>query len=232
MVVPGIDYSTIKKFNEFRNSLIYRHVKLVAPKGLSDEELVVFALSQHETCAQSLSKQKNFIEYCYFLNDSHVHMLEADKPVSYLPIQGKLFDGIYDIWLKECNNVGKISLVFNDLEIPIDNFKPNADTIQIPLTFMTDSQSHISHFFNYEYSWCSKKMSYIPTVALPYTKFGIKLNPGASAKMYISTIYLPKQYRKILVHSQNVFFVNGKPLITRCGEVHPYTEEKCSCTIC
>jgi hypothetical protein len=119
--------------------------------------------------------------------------------------------------------VGKVTILFDDIEIHVDQIKPFADTIRIPLAF-TDTGTGITHYFSERDGFMKRKVSYIPTIALQNTKLRIKLEKGASCKAVLSTVYLMKMERRLVAWSKNVFFVNGKRLIAEDGKAKHYTD--------
>jgi hypothetical protein len=216
---------------DFRDTGIYKHKKLVAPSDLTDEQLIV------RTCKDTYNN------LFYTLRDSHVlsdMILTEDSVRINVPLGSSknMYDGIYDIWLKDCSNVKSISIVFDNVEIPITEFKVQGHSVQIPLAFVQESTNEgVKHLFTHnEYSFGSKtRLSYIPAVAIAYDNMYITINSGASCKVHISTVYLENDYRRRIAQSSNTFYVNGIPLVARCGTVCKVPDESVSnkgCVLC
>lgn len=197
---------------DFRTTRSYQIVIKKHPHITSTEDLVVKTLhEQHKS---------SYIT----LNATHT----IDKIVATsieIPISSTLYDGIYDIWLIDCINVTDITVCFDNVEIHIPEFKQSEGKVQIPLTFDETTVFYECKGFN------AMHVSFIPTIAMSYDRLRIKLNSSAVCKVQISTIYFTQDVRKHMIHSSNMFYVNGVPLITRCGAVWKHTGNN-QCVVC
>lgn len=214
----------VQNIIDFRESSIYKHLKLVHQKDVTDEQLIQKVLK---------GSDKNIL--CT-LRDSHVFTeLVTSDTSTCIHVPFGPYHGIYDIWLRDCNNVATISVVFDNVEIPITEYKRYDNSIQIPLAFIPDSVQGAgvaNLFIHRESCICSiNRISYIPVIALQYDTMHIRLNAGASCKVHISTVYHEKDYSRMLVCSRNIFYVNGVPLVTMRGTVTKYNDNE-GCIIC
>jgi len=212
----------IHNITDFRDTGVYKHAKLIQPQ-LTDVQLVAHLL------------KKSYDNVFFTIRDSHVFETDIDTRID-IPGSRVAYDGIYDIWLTDCNNVASISVMFSNIEIPITEFKINEqNAIQIPLAFWPDSpNSGVKHLFSNSESCCfgsKNRVSYIPNVAIQFDNMWIKLNAGATCKVHISTVYFGYDYRRVLAQSQNIFYVNGVPLVARAGMVSKHTEQSNGCII-
>lgn len=208
----------IHNFVDFRETGYYKHTNFVNPNNLTDEERVIAFLHKKEGI------------FCT-LKNAHEFVIEGGSNACVrIPLGGDcpLYDGIYDIWLHDCEKVHSISVVFDNVEIPITEFKQQGTSIQIPLAFFPGApEDGVKHLFCDTESclFMKKRLSFIPTVALQFDKMFIMVNSGASCKVSISTVYFSIGYRRELVHYNNVFYVNGAPFIARAGQVHKHVEK-------
>lgn len=234
MDLRGIDM-LITDITNFKDSAIYKHVKLVNndTQTLTDEQFAVYLLGDLEK--KDSQPSKITIENAHVLDTL---VASADDTRIEIPTgcnKNICYDGIYDIWLHDCENVTSISVVFPkyNVEIPITEFKLQTNcSIQIPLAFLPDGNK-VRHMFTKIEGHSTICVSYIPTIAIQYDTMVIKLNPDARCKVHISTLYYQKPYRTRLVLHESKFYVNGVPLTVRCGIVHkcPKHALKRGCTI-
>jgi hypothetical protein len=210
---------------DFRDSPFYKHAKLVDPKtrDMTDEKLVDVVLNH-------LERKEPTKVYKFMLKDAHT-MSPDDHGRIAIPVGKKeMYDGIYDIWLRECENVTSITIVFayNKIEVPVQEFKFRDDkSIQIPLAFMSDGDE-VKHMFLEP----KRRMSFIPSIALDFDKMFIQLNEGARCKVCISTLYCQRYIRMKLSCGINTFYVNGTPLVATGGMVHLNDNiDQCGCVI-
>lgn len=213
----------MQSITDFRETGAYKHARLVDPGDLTDEQLVRRILAKSNNNLLCTLQDARILDVFESETDPRIHVpLGADN---------SLYDGIYDIWLRDCNNVATISVVFthNNIEIPITEYKRHGNSIQIPLAFMPElARDGVKHIFNKTESclFLRKRLSYIPSVTIQFDKMYIKLNPGASCKVHLSTVYHEQPYRREMVCSSNIFYVNGVPLITKSGTVERYIEKE------
>lgn len=218
----------IHDITDFRETGIYKHVKATEPQNnMPPEQLVRYIYNKYYT------KESLFLT----IKDSHIFPSNSDGEI-HIPLGGAArYDGIYDIWLRNCVGITSITLCFGDLEVPIPEFKLNNDIcIQIPLAFMTEGKE-VSNVFAYATSELGLKntCSFIPSVAIQVDKMIIKLNnTGPSCDAHISTIYYNSlSWRRRLVHSQNTFYIAGEPFVTINGQVQkPDNAKQSGCIIC
>lgn len=217
------DFTKIKPITNFKDSAAFQFMKCTQKQERTDEDLAIMSLSLHKS---DITGHFIFIEDAYTFSHTQ-EMGVGSKNVKY--------DGIYDIWLKDCVNVSSVSIVFECAgpEISIESIKSGQETIQIPLAFQADSVKHVTHYYS-DLNGVRRNVSFIPTLALYATQhMRIKLNEGASATVCLSTVYAPKLYRQSLVNAYNIFYVDGKPFVTMHGKVVPYSNDvfSCSCVI-
>lgn len=219
--------TNIHEIKDFREAVAYRHAKLITQnvENTSDESITVF----------SLYKEYASTRTSRFATLKDIHVFSGQDSIDITTGRTAMYDGIYDIWLRNCNNVKTVSMCFNNnnIEIPIPNFAEQKDeSIQIPLTFALNGKPVNHVFFDSEPGWFPKRnLSFIPTVALPFDKLSIKLNTGASCDVHISTIYFQTLFRREIVQSTCKFYVNGVPLLARSGIVQQCTKENENCCI-
>jgi hypothetical protein len=226
--VNYINMSLVHEIKDFRGSTMFRQAKLETQnvKGINDEAVTCFAL--HDAF--------DVTEHAYFATLKDIHAFSGTETIQVPVGLGNLskYDGIYDIWLRNCQNVQTISVCFDNVEIPITRFEKTKDeSVQIPLTFSTDGNPVGHVYLHRETGWYNRRLSFIPSIAIQFDRMFIKLNPGASCDVVISTIYFQRYFRREIVHSSNTFFVNGVKLLAQNGTVQEYdASKKKSCIIC
>ena len=122
----------MQKIVDFRDSGHYKHIRLTEPNTLSDEQLLLATMHRYRSN-----------QHISFLRDSHVFTSTptADEETTIeIPTASasSLYDGVYDIWLRDCHEVKKVKVKFNDVEVELDvkDLKTlNNGDIQIPLAF-------------------------------------------------------------------------------------------------
>lgn len=214
----------VHNIEDFCNSGIYKHVKAIEPQNnMPNEQLIRYV---HRTFYEP------FQNVFTTLKDAHVFKINngsVDIPV------GKTaeYDGIYDIWLRDCVGVTQLSVCFNGVEIPIQPFELDRDiAIQIPLAFkpikasIHDSRSsEVKHIFANSTNailpmYQQNEVSFIPCLALANDKLTIKVNESAMCDVHISTVYYnDNRFRQKLMGRKTMFFVNGKPFFAYKGVV-------------
>lgn len=124
----------------------------------------------------------------------------------------KITDGIYDIWLRNMDNVKTITMSISGVGIVYykEELEKSVTEFQIPLAFDTTGQRVDSYFF--DKSKQPFHISWIPTPPFRYTDMTIQLNEGASAEVCLSTVFFPKHQRRELSYSNTMFYINGKPM--------------------
>jgi hypothetical protein len=217
------------KVVDFRDSGIYKHVKLCEPRNsMPDEDLIRYVHHKYFDKHQSV-----------FTILKNAHVFSSSNASVEIPLgNNAMYDGIYDIWLRNCVAVKSITLCFDKVEIPIPEFKLDENiSIQIPLAFLSDGSAVNNIFANNVRSvFPELNLSFIPSIALGSDKLTIKLNDPASCDVCISTVYYQNHnLRSMLVHAENTFYVNGEPFVTRNGFVkraNPPHGKKPGCIIC
>ena len=224
-----ITYIMIGDIKDFRDTALYKHIKPSKP-GLSDEHLALEVLRSHGHDYPSLTLAiKDARELRSFVTSHGDVRIEVPMGCG-----ATKYHGIYDMWLRDCENVTSISIVFKNVEIPIPEFKRRDDgSIQIPLAFMSGDGDVVKSRFLEEKGFCNMRMSFIPSVAIEFDTMFIKLNAGAQcSKVSLSTVYFEREFMRMIYRSYNVFYVNGVPLATRSGMVARHFEsEHSGCTI-
>lgn len=219
----------IGDIRDFRESPIYQHFKNTY-QNLSDEELALTALKCHGQEYPNLSLAiKDAHELTNFVTTEEDMRIEI--PVG---SDAARYHGIYDIWLRDCENITSISMAFKNVEIPIPEFKRHDDgSVQIPLAFMSDGDVVRRRFFE-NIGFGKIRMSFIPSVAIEFDTLVIKLNTGARcSRVSISTVYFERELMRMIYRSYSVFYVNGVPLATRSGTVVRQSDSNDSgCIIC
>lgn len=210
------------KFHEikdFKTTGRYKHLRLIHAnddsfKTTTDEQLAIMFLSN---CPERYLNypSDNYFNYTTIRDAYTFKDVVETENETYVIIPHHvskpgcvLYNGIYDIWLKGCENVTAVSLMFDGYEIRIDKYvyNPNAKTVQIPLAF--SGGEPVTHFF---FDVQKSKMSFIPTVGMQSLKeIRVKLNAGAKCQeCTISTVYLGEGLRFQAVYLKNMFYVDG-----------------------
>ena len=219
----------IGDIRDFRESPIYNHFKHTY-QNLSDEELALTVLKCHGHEYPSLYLAiKDAHELTNFVTTEEDVRIEI--PVGSEAAQ---YHGIYDIWLRDCENITSIFMAFKNVEIPIPEFKRHDDgSVQIPLAFMSDGDV-VSRMFFEDAGFGKTRMSFIPSVAIEFDTLVIKLNIGARcSRVLLSTTYFEREFMRIIYRGYNVFYVNGMPLATRSGTVaRQFDSKDTGCIIC
>lgn len=217
-----------QKIRDFRETGIYQHVKAVEPdNNMPIEKFALYVLYKY------IKSNDN----TYFtVRDAHV--LPCNDGCIDIPLgTNAKYDGIYDIWLRNCCGVTSISVCFGTLEIPIPEFKLRNDlSIQIPLAFLTEG-NEVDHIFSNSTSHIMTRFytSFIPSIALVNNKLTIKVNKEATCDAHISTVYFRNNsYRTCLAHCQDTFYIDGKQYVAYGGNVSIATEKTSNqgCVIC
>jgi hypothetical protein len=214
-------------FKDFRETALYKHMVLVNRhyKDMQpiDAALKIISKMEKDDCVHS---------YFACIKDAQTFSdcITTDTDVLIeVPLGTKsTYDGIYDIWLRDCTNVASISVMFdaNKMEIPIEFKLLDDRTIQIPLAFLSDGGKVKEGFYK------NNNMSFIPSIAIQFDRLFIKLNAGAQCNVCISTIYCQTHRRRVLAQRTNTFYVNGVPLQTMSGQVFLASDaRKIGCTI-
>jgi hypothetical protein len=200
----------VHDIEDFRETGIYQYVKATEPQNtMPMEQLVRYTHHKYYTKKSCFSTIKN------------AHKFSSSNACVEIPLgTNAKYDGIYDIWLRNCCGVISITLCFGDVEVPIPEFKLDNDTsIQIPLALCTNGKE-VSHIFAHETSsiFPQNHISFIPSIAFLDQKLTIKLNKEGSCDAHISTVYYNNiAFRRILANSTNTFYINGEPYVTTWG---------------
>jgi hypothetical protein len=213
----------VQNIRDFRTSPLFQKELLANPhRYISDEDLALSIL-------QDLEKKESLKSYWTALKDAHIlsNSEITDEGVCFKVQIGlrAVYDGIYDIWLGDCANVTSISVAFNDVVVPIEEFKIRDDNrIQIPLSYLSSNGAEVNQMFNEKVGWLQQRLSFIPSIAIQFDTLVIKLNPGARCNVRLSTLYFQTFDRRVLVQSRSTFYVNGMPLQAISGEVHKVSD--------
>lgn len=220
-----LNNADFKPIVDFRNLSIYPFTKFLKV------ELSTKCTNEDETLLMLAYTMSSRYDDIMFLKDSFtLDINEGDTIINIVPSSSTplvVYSGIYDIVLKDCENVREVSLVFTTnnkrLEVPISFTKENKKEIRIPLTVPHEP----THYFHRVDESLKANVSYIPTACFKHTNttLSIKLNAGAYAKASISTIYLPRQELTRLVNSTTLFYVDGTRILTRDGIVFEYSDK-------
>lgn len=192
-----IHYIPIK---DFRKTPTYLHAKLCI--GATDiQELLLTSLDR---------------KFVYMENDVTLHIKGSSFELNHstVPRMG-VFDGIYDIWLRNCKNVTHISIEIEGINEPVYTrsfCKADCDVcpenIQIPLAFEPDGER--VQYMLYDEKFFKRYVSCIPANGLIRNTMTINLNEGAEATLELSTVYMPTVYRRDMANTQVYFYINGK----------------------
>jgi hypothetical protein len=224
---------------DFRDTPLYKHIcAMPTMQEKSDEQKVVMAYVLTESPCDNMYDTSKTIT----MRDSHTFSAVQTEKDSRITIPVKAggdtthlyYSGIYDIILKDCSDVTRLSLVFEyeggatyEICISTSSLIPLTDgTFRLPLAFHTKTP-HEQHLLYMDDNDLRFKTSFIPTGAVAYNmrSMYIKMNAGAQATASISTVYLKASSVRVLIHGIVKFYIDGEAVLAYNGKIKPYSDD-------
>jgi hypothetical protein len=215
MLPNSVKIMNIFDITNFKDTTLYKHVrfsqKAMAEK--SDEDIALFVLK---------TQYKEWQQKCITIQDSHtfsdIHDINGRRVIPFhTKDTPQKYTGIYDIWLRNCENIRKVAVGTSDFLIPIENFVQNEKgDIQIPLAIPGEG-APIQQIFTKREGNSKNTLSFIPTIALELEGLCVYINHGGSCTVSISTVYCTDTYHRHVCHSKNTFYVNGTEVVCKHG---------------
>lgn len=234
----NIDPKFFHNVTDFRDTPLYKHISAMPNmKERTDEQKVVMAYVLTESCEYMHNTSQLMT-----IRDSHDFFTEEynNKTRIMIPVKagGNIthlyYSGIYDIILRDCSDVTRLSLVFEyesgstyEICIPTSSLIQLAEnSFRIPLAFDTKTP-HEEHLLYMIDNSLRLKTSFIPTGAVAYNMRAmyIKMNKGARATASISTVYFPNNSVRAMVCGIVKFWIDGEPVLAANGRFHPYSDD-------
>lgn len=205
--------STYHDIVDYRKTSSYAHWKLRHPGEIEDFMLVSYNLS-HIVDKRIIKLGNCNTILPSWLEDDIIQEFKGEVSLESLH-HIRSTDGIYDIWLRDTHNLKSVSIIIDGVGTVYNHTLTNDEfekgSFQIPLAFQTNGERVQKYIFDsYQEPF---RVSWIPTVPLHQKDIRIVLNDGASATLYLSTVYFPRLTRQFLMIKDTEFYINGKPII-------------------
>lgn len=215
--------------NDFKNTGTYAKQKMLYP------EASIFNLMLYDM----IEKEKRYGKYTnlghYFIKDACTIHVNNKESILYSNIggpkdrykieNGKITyqtmyaDGIYDICLRNCKGIRKISILIESLGVIFEHTRSKEEEnndFQIPLTFKYDENKPVEHVIFEKINLSELEVSYIPLFLFNKKSFQIILNDGENCQADIdfSNVYLNvDSQERFYLKTLNVFFyINGQQI--------------------
>lgn len=170
----------------------------------------------------------------YFLEDDVIINVKGSTYIDNNTVGTlRVFDGIYDIWLRNCKNVRFITIELDGIGIVYNKTFDDGQSndIQIPLAFESTGKP-VEYMFYEEKGLLNTYVSFIPANGLIFNKMRIVLNEDAEVTVNLSTVYMHINCRRQMVHCPVHFYINGNIYLYYYPKFMHVKTEKEPNTIC